>query len=106
MATTPNPLIWDYYRKIDDASGLGVPVEYYNIYAQSLYLDDGLQTRLSIVQDGHWSESVLGDPILLSDTDFSQTDWDHPINTVLYGCGISDGELYYLRYRYLNRQEL
>ena len=100
MAATTTPLVWDFYRAVDGAEGLGSVVEYYDEWSQSLYLASGLQTTTAVVEDGHWSDAEPGDEITLSDEDFTASAWDHPMTGQLFGTAIIDGELFFLRYLY------
>ena len=105
MAASPSPLVWDFYRAVPNAAGLGSCLEYYTEDAQSLYLADGLKTRLSKVHEGHWSDaglSALEYDIL--DTPLTASAWDHALTGQLFGVGIYGGILYF--YRYLYAREL
>lgn len=104
MAATTTPLVWDFYREVSGASGLGSCLEYFTEDSQSLYLADGLATRLAMVEDGHWEDAVPGEEIvILSDTP-SLSAWDHALNGQLFGVGVSGTELIF--YRYLYAREL
>jgi len=100
MAATNTPLVWDFYRAVPAAEGLGSVVEYYDEASQSLYLASGLKTQLATVEDGHWSEAEPGPEITISSETFTASAWDHPITGQLYGAAIIDGELVFLRYLY------
>ena len=100
MAATSNPLVWDFYRAVPDAEGLGTVTEYYDEWSQSLYLADGLKTQTAVVEDGHWSAAEPGPEITISADAFTLSAWDHPINGQLYGAAVIDGELFFLRYLY------
>lgn len=100
MASTTAPLVWDFYRAVPDAEGLGSVVEYYDETSQSLYLASGLKTQLAIIESGHWSESAPGDEITISSDAFTASAWDHPMSGQLYGTAIIGGELVFLRYLY------
>lgn len=100
MAATTTPILWDCYRQLSGAEGLGACLEYYDTSAQSLYLAGGIQTRTGNVEDGHWSEQELGDEIEISDEVYEATAWDHPFTGLLVGCGDQDGELWFFRYYY------
>ena len=100
MAATQSPLVWDFYRAVPDAEGLGSVVEYYDEWSQSLYLASGLKTQLAVVEDGHWSESDPGPEQTISIDPYTATAWDHPLTGQLYGAAIINGELVFLRYLY------
>ena len=100
MAATTTPLVWDFYREVDGAEGLGSVVEYYDEQSQSLYLASGLKTTLATVEDGHWSEAEVGEEITLSEDDYTATAWDHPLTGQLFGVAIIDGALQFIRYLY------
>ena len=100
MAATTTPLVWDFYRAVPDAEGLGSVVEYYDEWSQSLYLASGLKTQTAIAEDGHWSESDPGPEQTISSADYTASAWDHPLTGQLYGAAIIGGELFFLRYLY------
>lgn len=100
MAASPTPLVWDFYREVPGASGLGSVIEYFTEDAQSFYLDGGLQTRVSKVDAGHWSEAVPGEQIELIPTVPTATAWDHPASGHLYGVGVEGTELVLYRVLY------
>lgn len=104
MAATTTPLVWDFYREVSGASGLGSCLEYFTEDSQSLYLASGLKTRLAMVEDGHWEDAEPGAEIgILEDTP-SLSAWDHALNGQLFGVGVSGTELIF--YRYLYAREL
>ena len=87
MAATSTPLVWDFYREVSGAEGLGSCLEYFTEDAQSLYLADGLKTRLSFVEEGHWADAEPGSEItILADTP-SLSAWDHALTGQLFGVG-------------------
>ncbi len=101
MAATENPLIWDFYRTVDNASCLGGTIHYYDEESQSLYVDSsGLETKLAKVPEGHWDESILGTEQNINDSVYSDLDFDHPYSGALFGAAVLDGDLVYLRYSY------
>ena len=104
MARTTTPLVWDFWREVEGADGLGAVVEFFSTDAQSLYLASGLQTQVSQVQDGHWSEAEPGPEIGLISGQPSASAWDHPSTGQLFGVGIEGSE--YVIYRYLYAKEL
>ena len=104
MAATTVPLVWDFYRAVSGAEGLGAVVEYFTEDSQSLYLADGLKTRLAKIDEGHWSEATPGSEITILEDAPSLSAWKHPLNGQLYGSGVSGTELVF--YRYLYAREL
>lgn len=100
MAATPSPLIWDFYREVSGAAGLGSVLEYYDTESQSLYLDSGIQTRTATVTDGHWVDAVPGPEIEITEEAYAATSWDHPFTGLLAGAGDLGDELWYFRYHY------
>lgn len=101
MPTTNQPLIWDYYRKIDEASSLGGVVHYYDEWSQTIFLNNGLKTRLAEVPEGHWAESELNNiPIEINNQNYENLRFDHPSNGILYGITNNGNKLIYLRYIY------
>lgn len=104
MAATTAPLVWDVYREVEGAEGLGSCLEYFTEDSQSLYLADGLKTRLAKIDAGHWSEAEPGAEITILEDTPERSAWDHALTGQLFGVGISDGAL--ILYRYLYAREL
>ena len=85
MAASTRPLVWDFYRAVGSASGLGGTVEYYEESGQSIWLDsDGLITETTTVEDGHWEDTEWSEDIAIMSDDHSLLALDHPSNGVLY----------------------
>ena len=99
MAATTQPLVWDFFRQVSGADGLGAVVEWSDEMTQSLYLADGLQTRTAQISEGHWSDAVPGAQIEVSADDFTTTRWDQPAASWLYGAAILGSDLLLLRYQ-------
>ena len=104
MAATTAPLVWDFYREVEGAEGLGSCLEYFTEDSQSLYLADGLKTQLAMVEEGHWSDAEPGDEITILEAPLTASAWDHALTGQLYGVGIFSGVL--IVYRYLYAREL
>lgn len=101
MATTPNPLVWDYYREVPGADALGGVAHFYTEEAQSLYLSNGgISTQLTEVPEGHWSDSVWESELDVTQDDFTKLRLDHPSNGTLYGVATDGSSLTFLRYAY------
>ena len=101
MAASTRPLVWDFYRAVGSASGLGGTVEYYEESGQSIWLDsDGLITETTTVEDGHWEDTEWSEDIAIMSDDHSLLALDHPSNGVLYGAAVRDGRLWFYRYVY------
>lgn len=100
MAATTAPLVWDFYRAVDGAAGLGTVAEYDDESSQSIYLASGMQTRVAQISEGHWSDAEPGDEIEITPDDFDATAWDHPMVGQLYGAGVLGDELWFFRYLY------
>lgn len=99
MAATPQPLVWDFYRQLSGASGLGCVAEYDDESTQSLYLADGLQTRTAQISEGHWRDAVPGEETTVSTDAFAAARWDQPAASWLYGAAILGQEVQLLRYQ-------
>ena len=101
MATTTAPLVWDFYRAVDDADDLGGVIHYYDEMAQSIYLSSGIKTDATSIPEGHWetSEYVKGIQVT-QDSKMSLLRFDHPSNGILYGVAVDNNELTFLRYIY------
>lgn len=108
MATTPHPLVWDFYRAVDGVTNLGGVAHYFDEYSQTLYLDNGLVTKVAEVPEGHWETAEQGSKIQITNPNdpesefgaWSQLRLDHPSNGVLYGVASDGGKLTFLRYIY------
>lgn len=101
MAASTRPLVWDFYRAVGSASGLGGTVEYYEESGQSIWLDsNGLTTETTTVEDGHWENTPWSEDIQILPDSHSLLALDHPSNGVLYGAAVRDGRLWFYRYVY------
>lgn len=101
MATTPHPLVWDFYRTVDGASNLGGVIHYYDEMSQSIYLSSGLKTDVAGVPEGHWETADwIEDIQITQDEGISMLRFDHPSNGILYGVASDGNELTFLRYIY------
>ena len=103
MATTPTPLVWDFYRQIGNDAHVktGGVVHYYDETAQTIFVNGGLKTRLSSPVGGQWETAELTEPSqFINEVDYSVLKLDHPANGTLYMAAIVDGNLQYLRYVY------
>lgn len=101
MAASERPLVWDFYRAVGSASGLGGTVEYYEESGQSIWLDSqGLTTEITTVEEGHWDKAEWSEDIEIMSDDHSLLALDHPSNGVLYGAAVRDGQLWFYRYVY------
>lgn len=101
MATTTNPLVWDFYRSVDGVENLGGVIHYFDEMSQSLYLSSGLKTDVALVPEGHWdSAEITSDIQINEEADVSELRFDHPSNGILYGVSYNGGELTFLRYIY------
>lgn len=101
MAASTRPLVWDFYRVVGSASGLGGTVEYYEESGQSIWLDsNGLTTETTTVEDGHWEDTTWSEDIQIMPDSHSLLALDHPSNGVLYGVTVRDGQLWFYRYVY------
>ena len=102
MAATPHPLVWDFYRSVEGASGLGGVAHYFDEDSQSLYLKGGnLTTQAANVPEGHWKDAVTSNGITVSQVGWSRLRLDHPSNGVLYGVASGGGSLEFVRYVYM-----
>lgn len=101
MATTPHPLVWDFYKSVDGASNLGGVVHYYDEMSQSLWLSSGLHTDVAAVPEGHWEQAEwVKDIQITADEDLSILRLDHPSNGILYGVTTDGNSITFLRYIY------
>lgn len=100
MATTPHPLIWDFYRSTDGAKGLGSVIHYLDESSQSLYLDGGITTTVASVPEGHWETSERSAEYRITNDSFVDLRWDHPSNGTLYGAATDGKTITFLRYIY------
>ena len=100
MATTPCPLVWDFYRAVDGADDLGGVVHYYDETSQSIYLSSGLKTDVAGVSEGHWKDAEPIEGIQITNDNFKMIRFDHPSNGILYGVASEGNKLTFLRYIY------
>ena len=100
MATTPCPLVWDFYRAVDGADNLGGVIHYYDEMSQSIYLSSGLKTNIAGVSEGHWEDAELIGDAQITDDAFNILRFDHPSNGILYGVASDGNKLTFLRYIY------
>lgn len=101
MATTPQPLVWDFYRQVEGAKGLGGVVHYWDEMSQSLWLSpSGIKTNIADVTSGHWEDATIGDTVTVGTPQYELLSLDHAYNGVLFGTAMSGDELLYLRYVY------
>ena len=103
MATTPQPIVWEYYREIGDVDGTGTVLHYPDESCQSLYLKSGLRTMVSEAPEGHWKENEPGPEQVISNESYSMLDTDHAALGMVYGSAYHPQEntLYLLRYYYM-----
>jgi hypothetical protein len=104
MAASTNPLVWDFYRMIgsDTSAHLGGTVHYFNNEAQCIFLNNGLKTRLTEIENGQWVNSVYTEPSQwINEEPYTDLDLDHPMNGTLF-LSVSDatGTVRLLRYQY------
>lgn len=100
MATTMNPLVWDFYREVAGPSGLGGVSHYYDEMSQSIWLSTGIMTNIAEVPEGHWETAEIEETIDIGTPKYNLLALDHAYNGVLFGVAMSDSGLVYLRYVY------
>lgn len=97
MSTTPNPILWDFYRQVQGATGLGGLFEYADTTSQSIYLNQGVKTQTAVVTEGHWEYALPSSEFLLFPEQYNQTDWEIPTPMFLGGSGRIGNNLYFIR---------
>lgn len=100
MAVTPFPLVWDFYRSVEGAEGLGGVAHYWDEMSQSLWLSKGIKTNLADVTEGHWETATVEATHDIITPEYDSLVLDHPYNGVLFGVATLGDELVYLRYVY------
>lgn len=100
MATTQQPLVWDFYRSVDSDLGLGGVIHYHDEASQSIYLNGGLATKVAAIPEGHWSTAALSSEYKLTNDSFSALRLDHPSNGTVYGVATDGTTVTFLRYIY------
>lgn len=100
MAVTPHPLVWDFYRSVEGASGLGGVVHYYDESSQSLWLSSGIKTNLADIPEGHWETASVKVAQSIGTPNYSSLELDHAYNGVLFGVAKLGNKIEYLRYVY------
>lgn len=96
-------LVWDFYREIGSDPGVkvGGVVHYFDETAQTLFLNNGLKTRLSAPLGGSWRTAELSSPSqFITAAAYGRLTLDHPVNGTLYMAGIIGGQLQFMRYQY------
>lgn len=101
MASSTIPIIWDFYREIPEATDLALVAYQYDTMGQSIYLSNGLKTKIGEVDHGHWRDQILGEEIMISENQYDKTAWDQPFQNLLAGAAIINGKVYYLRYDWI-----
>lgn len=100
MATTQQPLVWDFYRTIEGAENLGGVIHYYDEMSQSIWLSNGMKTNLAKVNQGHWRAASVENTLSIGTPDYRALSLDHAYNGVLFGSAMLNNELTYMRYVY------
>lgn len=119
MATTPAPLIWDFWRKsAQTAVSTGVLIDYYDTKAQELLPpedDGGISSSDTAVANGHWQDAEWSEHDVIDSTFYSKLDFDHPARGAWYGAadlpqdagpegsGYDTDTFWLLRYEYEKR---
>lgn len=100
MATTPSPLVWDFYRKTGESGVVGGVVHYYDGTAQSLFNSNGLKTQFAEIVNGHWGSANWSDEHAINNESYVDIGFDHPYNGIMFGAEVSGGNVYFVRYLY------
>lgn len=98
--STISPLVWNHWRKVNDAIDLGGVIHYHDQQSQSIFLEGGISTRVSHVPKGHWRESTSGPKLKINNDGYKNLRFDHVENGLLYGVASNGSELTFLRYAY------
>lgn len=102
MATTPQPIVWEFCREIGEVENTGMVVHYPDESCQSLYLNSGISTKVGEAPEGHWKENEPGAEEKIVNHKYSVLGLDHASVGILYGAAYlpSNKTLYLLRYCY------
>ena len=101
MATTPRAYEWEFYEEVQTgASTTGALLHYFDEEGQLLYLDNGIQSKTKLVDDGHWQDESWAHDLDLDTDPYSLLYFDHPASTTAYGVALYGNNLYLLRYDY------
>ena len=95
------PIVWDFYKTIGPVDALGGIIEYYDTEAQTLFLKNGVRTHTMTVTNGDWqtaNENIT--QIQVNEDAYTDSNWDHPSNGILYGVTTDGTNLIFLRYVY------
>ena len=89
MAVSPYPLVFEFSRKLDNATGIGSPMSYYEGSAQDLYIQNGvLETVTYELIDGHWAETTPSSTVYSIESSkldtISKVRFDHVTNGTIY----------------------
>lgn len=116
MATTPAPLLWDFWRKsAQTAVSTGGLIDYYDAKAQELLPpadDGGISSSDTVVENGHWSDAEWSEHAVIDAARYTLLDFDHPARGTWYGvadlpqdsgAGYDTDTFWLLRYEYEKR---
>lgn len=103
MATTPQPLVWDFCRSVENVKSLGTVAHYFDESSQSLYIDNDSQfaTQYKEIPEGHWRSSGAPKSAVISNVDWTHLRFDHPSNGILYGVASNGSSIEFVRYVYM-----
>ena len=98
MAVTTRPIVWEFYKKIENANEMGGLVHYFDTTAQKLYLNNGVRTRTTTVQNGHWKDTIYGEEIVLNQDNYDSISIDQTTSNEFHMTGKIGNSLYFMRY--------
>ena len=98
MAASQMPIVWEFYKKVEDTHKLEGIVHYFDTTAQRLYLNQGVRTKNTIVKKGHWKNTYYESEKNLNNDNYDSMAVDQTTNKEFHMVGKIDNSLYFLRY--------
>ena len=98
MPTTPNPIDWEFVRNVGQAKNVGIVLHQYDTNSQSIYLKDGLKTKIATIDKGKWINAIPGEEQIISDTSYYKIAFDQPFQNQLSGVAIIGTKLIFLQF--------
>lgn len=104
MPTSPNPLLWSFYRQIGAGEETGGMVHHEDAHSSDLYLNSGVREQNANVQFGDWENASWGQVQEFYPEHYSNFELDQPYAGNVYATGVKlndpVNELYLHHYRY------
>lgn len=100
MASTPSPIVWDFFISKGEKNNIGGVAHYYDGTAQSFFLSSGkIETEYGVAREGHWKDMTY-EEATVEEGEHQLISLDHPANQVLYLAASSGTGFEFKRYLY------